>query len=66
MLRVLEIMVLLPQRHPEPHNVVILNLFQDNTRRLCVIPKQVRDDDEGCAMTVAQSPFTRLWKPLLG
>jgi len=54
MLRVLEIMVLLPQRHPELHNVVILNLFQDNTRRLCVIPKQVRDDNEGCAMRVVR------------
>ena len=27
------------------HPLVILNLFQDNTRRWCVIPKQVRDDE---------------------
>jgi hypothetical protein len=59
-------MVLLPQRHPELHNVVILNLFQDNTRRLCVIPKQVRDDNEGCAVTVAHRPLKRPSNRLLG
>jgi hypothetical protein len=28
---------------------VILNLFQDNMRRLCVILKQVQDDELCCA-----------------
>jgi hypothetical protein len=28
-----------------PDQFVILNLFQDNKRRLRVIPKQVRDDE---------------------
>jgi hypothetical protein len=28
---------------------VILNLFQDNMRRLCVILKQVQDDELRCA-----------------
>ena len=27
--------------------IVILNLFQDNTRRRCVILKQVQDDEAG-------------------
>jgi hypothetical protein len=27
------------------YNIVILNSFQDNTRRLCVILKRVQDDE---------------------
>ena len=29
-----------------PDSIVILNLFQDNRRPLCIILKQVQDDDK--------------------
>ena len=35
--------IILPQSSFSP--LVILNLFQDNKRRLCVILKQVQDDE---------------------
>jgi hypothetical protein len=36
---------------PKNQNIVILNLFQDNKARLCVILKQVQDDE------TAMEPF---------
>ncbi|GEM_PF-4284680 len=37
-----------PDRHPDFNlPVVILNLYQDNRRRLFVILKQVQDDESG-------------------
>jgi hypothetical protein len=48
-----------PARRHHARHFVILNLFQENIRRHCVIPKQVRDDESGSGCRLRRFGMTK-------